>query len=111
MSDSLRDTFGEPISTYTQEQAIEDGMFYVVPNPAQHGFGVKVVITSALFYSYKHEDDETTGLRTAALLKAAKEALAAGDGEFAAFTSGLMEEQLFVTVNGDGVTVMLASDY
>ncbi|MBI2798944.1 MAG: hypothetical protein HYX63_01455 [Gammaproteobacteria bacterium] len=47
-SGSLAEIFGEPISTYTRAQAIEDGFFVDVSETAlEAGFKIPVAITSA----------------------------------------------------------------
>ena len=116
MSHCLTDTYGEPISVYTQEQAVEDGTLVSVPQPNLHGFNVPVVVTRALWETiaapFEGEEADVT-VRMVGLLAAARFALAWGDGEFAKFAHRFAGEShdLFAVVDGNGVTVMFPSDY
>lgn len=120
MSD-LTTTSGEVISTYTVEQAVEDGSLVRVPQPELHGFTEPVLLTGALWATLatpnEGEAEADTTLRVVSLLRAAKDALAhdalVNNGLFAKFSHriGGEDHDLFAAVDGAGVTVMFPSDY
>ena len=58
---SLSDDFGEPISTYTDDQAIDDG-FLVVAAPDQ--YGPKILLSRAVFEVLDADTDDQTYLQT-----------------------------------------------
>lgn len=109
--------FGEPISTYTQEQAVEDGVLVKVERPDLHGFDRPVHVTSAVYAILETpnagETEADVTVRMVGLLGAARFAVASGDGQFAKFAHRIagVETDYFAVVDGDGVTVMLPSDY
>lgn len=110
--------FGEPISTYTQEQAVEDGMLVKVENSYLHGFDRPVHVTSAVYAILETpnagETEADVTVRMVGLLGAARFAVASSsDGQFAKFTHRIsgVETSYFAVADGNGVTVMLPSDY
>ncbi len=69
MMDDDKDTglnWGEPISTYTREQGIEDGVLVLDPltDPAfEAGFTQPLVFTSALYEACREDGDTTVRVR------------------------------------------------
>lgn len=61
--DAMTELFGEPISTYSRAQAIEDGMLVAVPEALarEAGFKVPVAITQAAWASNVAWNDEVDG--------------------------------------------------
>ena len=60
MNDEMTAIFGEPISTYEDKQAIEDGIL-VIAAPDQYGSAV--LVTSAIFEAINENDDGRTYLQ------------------------------------------------
>ena len=61
---SMMDFFGEPISAYTREQALEDGVLIDVTDTArENGFRIPVAITAAVWDACAAEGDETAAPR------------------------------------------------
>lgn len=116
------ETFGEPISVYTRAQAIDDGALVDLSQwGREYGFRVPVCMTRALFNlvdidSKGRSTYESTRGRAHDVLTlgslALRGALARKD-TFAEFTVkiGRENQTLYITADGDGVTVMLPEDY
>lgn len=109
------------ISTYTNEQAIEDGFKKRVAHPGRFGFSRPVTITSALFEllnAFPEGAEPDYELREMGLLlHTANEIAETIKADFAEhFLSfqhliGGVEHEVWCVLDGDGYTIMLPSDY
>jgi hypothetical protein len=63
--DALREVFGEPIYTYTRQQAVEDGMLAdVTAWAAEVGFRCPVVLTAKLWAALEDVPDHAKGVQS-----------------------------------------------
>ena len=125
-TDYVIETFGEPISVYTRQQAIEDGALVDVTEWASAdkgflgGFACPVVVTRALWEAIGHKtiNQDTRGRAHDVLFMAslaARRALAHNQ-EDASFTVHLrrghiIKQRLYLVMDGDGVTVGFPDDF
>lgn len=91
--------FGEPISVYTTEQAIEDGVLF----DAGRIFNRSVVVTANLIHTLTKP--EIIAALIAGLFRASHNQ----EPDIVGYTIG--DHKLFVDDNGETITVMLAEDY
>jgi len=101
---SKDDIFGEVISVYTQEQAIEDGVLVHTGDCGKQ----KVLFTSNLFYD-GYEDLE----KRTALVKRGLEMLAKDDPEDTSYMRlrVIEKDKIWVIWNAEGITFMKPEDY
>jgi len=96
--------FGKPISTYTTEDAISDG----IKTEIGSNNGVKIYITGTLLFD-GYEDEE----KLKALVNLGLAALNKPDDEDTTYMKlrVLKEQNVWVIYNAEGVTLMRPEDY
>jgi hypothetical protein len=109
------------ISTYTNEQAIEDGYKKRIDHPRRFGFTRPVTITSALFEllnTFPEGVKPDYELRELILLQRVGDLVAdtikANPDEYFFTLTHLIageEHDIWCVLDGDGYTIMLPSDY
>ena len=112
MSD-LTEMFGEPISTYTSTEAVDDG-FIVVAAPDQ--YGDKTLFTRALFEAIEAIDDGRTYLQKAIPLIQDALMICKADPTDHLWTKGLegnvTGKTVWIGLNElGGITLMFPEDY
>ena len=113
MTNEMREYFGEPIYSYTDQQAIDDGVL-VYPFPDKFP---GVLLTSAVHHAIDASDDGRDYAQKAIpLLMDAVMIVNNGDREERLFTKGLegnvTGQDLWIGRNGmAGFTIMFPSDY
>lgn len=113
----MKETPWEVVSTYTRQEAIDDGTLVQLLPEVQRQFGLRLptVITSALHQTLLAAgDDAYLGRLTSLLVTYGQVARAARPGEwFLSFSVRLGDEdvKLFAVVDGDGLTLMHPEDY
>jgi len=98
------------ISSYTQEQAIDDGVLvYVGDVICQSGSKARVVFTRALFEDGGYEDKE----KRVGLVKTAIEMLNKPDGEDTEYMKLRVIEdgKIWAITDGNGITILHPDDY
>jgi hypothetical protein len=98
------------ISSYTQEQAIDDGVLvYVGDVICQSGKKVRVVFTRALFDDGGYEDKE----KRLALVKTSVEMLNKPDEEDTEYMKlrVIEKDNIWAIADGNGITILHPSDY
>lgn len=102
--DNNENIFGEVISVYTQEQAIEDGVLIHTGNCGRH----KVIFTSNLFYDGFGDLRKRT-----ALVKKGLEMLKKDDPEDTSYMRlrVIEKNEIWVIWNAEGITFMKPEDY
>jgi type I site-specific restriction-modification system R (restriction) subunit len=96
---SMEDVFGEPISVYTTEQAIEDGTLF----SAGKLFGRRVVLTSNLVATLKKE------ALAAAIIIGLDKVTKFTRPDLATYK--VAGKKIYVDDNSETITIMLAEDY
>ena len=103
--DPVRDLFGEPISVYTREQAIEDGTLVHVKTLGRGSEAVTVCFTSHLYADLEEPE------RDALLLEGCK-ALTKPDAEDSSTMKlRVLRGSYWAILDGDGLTFMYPEDY
>jgi hypothetical protein len=98
------------VSSYTREQAIEDGILvYVGDVVCQSGRKVGVCFTRALFDDGGYEDQE----KRVALVKKSVEMLNKPDNEDTEYMKlrVVEKDEIWAIADGDGITIMRPEDY
>ena len=100
---TLTEAYGEPISVYTQEQALEDGILVKVGKLAN--LEIPVVFTSNLFNDVKECYRE--------IIEKGLKLLNQEDSEDSEFSRMRIveKERIWVIANSEGVTFMKPEDY
>lgn len=96
----MHELFGEPISIYTREDAIADGMIY--PIDADERWPGPVVLTIGIHSDFLGAELEALLVR---MLDCVLTQLAADPDEYL-FTLDVDGRQVWCELSGDGVTVM-----
>jgi len=106
VDENKEDLFGNVISTYTQEQAIEDGILVPV---GQLTSGQRVVFTRNLFESGGYEDTE----RRVQLVEEGLSLLRKPDPEDTDYMKlrVIEKDRIWIIVDGNGLTFMRPEDY
>lgn len=97
--DPTEDIFGEPISVYTTEQAIEDGLFF----DAGRLLNRRIVLTANLLATLEKES------LVSALVTGLSEAMKFSRPDLAVYT--VAGKKIYVDDNTETITIMLAEDY
>lgn len=109
------DFWGEPVSVYTREQAIADGVLVdVTPWAAEEGFVVPTVFTQALWSDVQQTGDGDVRGRAHDVLFLASFAARLRPGqdlvEFNCHLAGDLR-RLRAVVDGDGITIGYPEDF
>ncbi|MDD4110887.1 MAG: hypothetical protein PHS54_05000 [Clostridia bacterium] len=100
---SLTEVYGEPISVYTQQQAIEDGFLIKVGKLSNNN--LPVIFTSNLFTEVKDHYQEIIQKGLAMLNQPNEE----DDGYYKLRV--ITKNQIWVIANAEGVTFLKPEDY
>ena len=100
---SLTEVYGEPISVYTTQQAIDDGMLVKVGEISKNK--LPVIFTSNLFEEVKDHYQEIIQKGLAMLNQPKSE----DDGYYKLRV--ITKNQIWVIANSEGVTFMKPEDY
>jgi hypothetical protein len=103
MKNTLTEVYGEPISVYTQQQAIDDGMLLKVGELSKTK--LPVIFTSNLFEEVKDHYQEIIQKGLELLNQPNEE----DDGYYKLRV--ITKNQIWVIANAEGVTFMKPEDY
>lgn len=103
------------ISTYTREQAVEDGVLCRVPSVIRtaHGITDDTCLSAGLWLLIQSDDPEIVRIRLNALLIAFRVACLGVNDTFLEFSTTIHLEtvKVWAVLDGDGLTLMLPEDY
>lgn len=106
---------GNIISSYTREQAVDDGVLYRVPENVRllHRIKDDTCLSAGLFNLLRDDDERMTRVRVSALLVTFILACRHLDDTFSEFPFLIMGNtvKVWAVLDGDGLTLMLPEDY